>query len=219
MPRARPAVLQVERGDDGSVTVRSTKATWVTQAEWHRWQAQHPGSTRADIAAGRVPPPPSSGTKPTGRPVGITEPVNQLQVWPPCDGEPHPRRAQVMVCEGLTPAALQRFPWKSMLTIADAALRTSPDETLSDAGRRMNKAFRLAFPDPDKPQRPGRRGLTDEFYRSVADEYRQLRAQGVNDPTNQLAQRHGYNRSTVAGWVSTARNRGYLPPARPGRAG
>ena len=140
-------------------------------------------------------------------------------MWPPCDGEPHPRRAQVTIYGGLTPAALQRFPWKSMLTIADAALRTSPEETLADSGRRMNKAFGDAFPDPDRPQRPGRRGRPDEFYRCVADEYRQLRAQAVSDPTNQLGQRHGYNRSTAAGWVSTARSRGYLPPARPGRAG
>jgi hypothetical protein len=28
-----------------------------------------------------------------------------------------------------------------------------------------------------------------------------------------------YNRSTVAGWVSAARKKGYLPPARRGRPG
>ena len=35
----------------------------------------------------------------------------------------------------------------------------------------------------------------------------------------QLSERSGYNRSTVAGWVGTARKKGYLPPARERKAG
>ena len=179
---------------------------YVTRADWRRWETQHPGCTPADIESGEVPSPPSSASKPIGRQwVAITQPVSELRVWPTDDGQPHPRTAQIIIYEGLTPTALQRFPWKSMLTVADAAFRTPLEETPADTGRRMSKALKKAFPDPDKPQRPGRRAHPDEFYISVAAEYLGLRADGATDPTKQLAQKHGYNRSTVAGWVSSAR--------------
>ena len=69
------------------------------------------------------------------------------------------------------------------------------------------------------PQRPGRRGHSDDHYVAVAERYRQLRALGSASPTATIARERKVSRHTVAGWVSKARDRGHLPPARPGRAG
>ena len=59
---------------------------------------------------------------------------------------------------------------------------------------------------------------TPTSYRAVAREYLQLCAQGARDPTNQIAEREGYNRSTVAGWVSSSSPTG-LPASEPKRKG
>jgi hypothetical protein len=217
-------VVEVGREEDGSTVVRSFRGT--SQLEWRKWVAKHAPKAKtvndleAGIKTGKVPRPfPwSSPTQPDGYSIGVKgEFVAELQVWP-AEGA-HPRTARVTLAEGLTPAALQRFPWKSMLTIADAALRIPAEETLAGAGARLDRAFDAAFPNPDEPRRPGRKGHPDEFYQAIAKEYHFLVAKGATDPTTQLAHARGYNRSTVAGWVSTARQRGYLPAARIGRPG
>jgi hypothetical protein len=127
--------------------------------------------------------------------------------------------------DGLMPTDLQRFPWSTFLALADAAdrgLRTGPlseeADNLSEAlsaqlsGRRRRKPTKGA-------KRPGRRGHLDSHYRAVADRYLELRSHGVTNPTATIAKERYASRNTVAGWVRGARDRGYLPPARPGRAG
>jgi hypothetical protein len=89
---------------------------------------------------------------------------------------------------------------------------------------------RGAEPDPDLqvpanlPQpgsRPGRRGLSDEFFSWVAVNY--LKAAQV-DPRAPVLRLHetigsGYPRDTIKGWVVEARKRGFLAPTTQGKGG
>jgi transposase-like protein len=66
--------------------------------------------------------------------------------------------------------------------------------------------------------RRGRRGLPDHFFVAIAHEYRRHLAAG-KPPTASIARDFDVGRSTAASWISGARKRGYLGPARPGEAG
>jgi hypothetical protein len=127
--------------------------------------------------------------------------------------------------DGLSPSDLQRFPWTPFLTVADATLRDFRQDPVSaptEGLREVLRATETTRPLPRLPKtakRPGRTGHPDEFYRAVAEQYQALRRHAVTNPTATIARSHGTSRNTAAGWVRVARQRGYLPPARPGRAG
>jgi hypothetical protein len=127
--------------------------------------------------------------------------------------------------DGLMPTDLQRFPWATFLALADAADRGLRADPLSDEAEHLSettwaqlKGTRLRKPKKDA-KRPGRRGHPPEHYLSVANRYQELRSQGMTNPTATIAMESHVSRHTVAGWVRGARDRDYLPPARPGRAG
>jgi hypothetical protein len=119
---------------------------------------------------------------------------------------------------GLTPTDLQRFPWATCLAIADAAERSESEHV-----REVMEAQRSDQPLPKwrrrNAKRPGRRGHPDAHYRAVAKRYVELRRGGSTSPTTTIARERTVSRDTAAGWVRGARDRKYLPPARPGRAG
>jgi len=127
--------------------------------------------------------------------------------------------------DGLRPTDLQRFPWVTLLAMADATDRAEQETATAEDFQRLGKVAMAAWENrrPPKPpkisRRPGRAGHPDEHYRAVAERYKQLRAAGVSSPTATIANERHWSRATVAGWVRGARDRGYLPPARPGRAG
>jgi hypothetical protein len=150
-----------------------------------------------------------------------------------------PTRVRLTVPGGLSASLLRRFAWDRYLTIADAARRNAV--AAKDSGRRSQpvrgpltmsddtvvgpftvpqipKTFYVQS-DPPVAQRPWGAKRPDEFYRSVANRYTELRASGERNPTAVIAREMGYNRNTVAGWVRKARTLRYLPAARPGRAG
>ncbi len=126
----------------------------------------------------------------------------------------------VTAADGLRPSDLRRLPWNSWFWLADVAHReATPDgEGLIEV---IDVAVAFADPQapPPAPRRPGRRGHSHEHYQQTAQRYTQLLASGVRNPTATLAQERVVSRDTAAGWVSGARKRGFLPPARPGRAG
>lgn len=62
------------------------------------------------------------------------------------------------------------------------------------------------------------RGRSDDFYRQVADEYREHLVDS-HRPAALIAEAHGVPLTTAHRWIREARRRGYLPPGRPGRAG
>ncbi|MHB1582507.1 MAG: hypothetical protein ACYCU7_16220 [Acidimicrobiales bacterium] len=152
----------------------------------------------------------------------------ELQIQPNAEGD----RAEWIAIrspDGLRPIDVQRLPWVNLFAVADALNRAGPGEVgereVSPAERHLAATVGAARrrrrpPQPPKiAKRPGRVGHPDEHYRDVAERYKQLRMAGVTNPTATIADQWPASRSTVAGWIRGARDRGYLPPARPGRAG
>ncbi len=68
-----------------------------------------------------------------------------------------------------------------------------------------------------KLERPGTRRLDDEFYAAVARAYADAVAWGLN-PRKTLALDSDIPADTVARWIRTARGKGYLSQAEPGKA-
>lgn len=151
-----------------------------------------------------------------------------LQIQPQPQGD----RAEwiaIRSLDGLRPSDVQRLPWVNLMAVADALNRAGPTEAqtrdLSDAERHLIVtvgAVRRRRRPPKSPKvakRPGRAGHPDQHYKDIAERYSQLRRVGVTNPTRTIADEWPASRSTVAGWIRGARDRGYLPEARPGRAG
>jgi hypothetical protein len=118
---------------------------------------------------------------------------------------------------GFTPTDLQRFPWATCLAITDAAKRSEAEHV-----RDVMEAQRRDQLLPKRPRiakRPGRRGHPDAHYLAIAKRYMELRGRGSTSPTATIARERTVSRDTAAGWVRGSRDRKYLPPARPGRAG
>lgn len=68
------------------------------------------------------------------------------------------------------------------------------------------------------PIRPPESRITDDFLRDLAAAYKHLVIEG-SAPARVIAESSGVPVRTVHRWISDARKRGFLPPARRGRAG
>jgi hypothetical protein len=62
------------------------------------------------------------------------------------------------------------------------------------------------------------RGRSDDFYAHVAAVYRHLVGQ-TKQPVQSIAEANNVPKTTAHRWIKEARNRGLLPPGRPGKAG
>lgn len=136
-------------------------------------------------------------------------------------------RIEINYADGLTGSDLSRLPWSKLLAAADAAIRRPPvelmktetgevlvkDEVMETSGEALS-----ALLGP-KPKRPGRPRVPDEHYARIARRYLELRASGTTNPVAVIAKEEGAPRDTAATWVKRARAKGFLPPARPNRAG
>ncbi|MCB5166050.1 hypothetical protein LG634_14540 [Streptomyces bambusae] len=71
---------------------------------------------------------------------------------------------------------------------------------------------------PPRLSRPAGR-ITDDFLRDLARTYKWLVATGHNAPATVIADETNTPVATVRRWISNARQRQFLPPGRPGRAG
>lgn len=120
---------------------------------------------------------------------------------------------QLDSAEPLTATALRRFPWSRWLTIADAAAR------LPRYTRQLTARDRAAMAAVASDGRPWSTTHGDRLYQSIATRYAQLVSEGTTNPVAVIAREQKQNHNTVKGWVSKARQRGHLPPARPGRVG
>jgi len=125
------------------------------------------------------------------------------------DGVDRPVDVRITTNDGLTPTALQRFPWGRWLATADAERR----------GDEIARWEALGVKLTTEPRRPGRKGHDRAHYEAVAKQYLELRAQGVEAPAKIIARRGSYNQNTVRGWIRQCRELELLPPGRPGRAG
>jgi hypothetical protein len=59
----------------------------------------------------------------------------------------------------------------------------------------------------------------DDLLREVADEYRRALDRGIRSPSKHVAEAFGYSRPHAARLVGLARQKGFLGPATPGKAG
>jgi len=94
------------------------------------------------------------------------------------------------------------------LNYARAAMQTlGPPEagTIEERWARFNRAA-----EPLRKASGQRRGLSDGFYRGIAEEYRKLVAEGERHPVKALSQIHNVTLSAASRWVSGARDRGFL---------
>lgn len=71
---------------------------------------------------------------------------------------------------------------------------------------------------PPPLSRPAGR-ITDDFLRDLARTYKWLVVTGNNAPATVIAEQTNTPVATVRRWISNARQRQFLPPGRPGRAG
>jgi hypothetical protein len=142
------------------------------------------------------------------------------------------RRVQLTLADEITPTRLQRFPWRRALAVVDSVIRgfelnaraRQGDPSANEEIWRQieyNDALERKDRKPQAPttSKPGRRGHPDEHYQDIAALYTKFRKQGLHNPTAGIATEYHVERSTAAGWVRRARERGHLPPARRGRAG
>ena len=153
----------------------------------------------------------------------LAEFVGELQVWFREDGRTASMRLTTV--EGITPSELRRFPWSNLVTIAEAANRSwslpmTATESFEGRSRELSRVMDAEWDESQQPRSgPGRPAYDDEFYEKVAAAYTAALASGITTPTTEIAKQVNFNRSTVATWVGEARKRGFLPPARRGRAG
>lgn len=141
-----------------------------------------------------------------------------------------PKQVDLYLPGGVTPTEIRRFAWARWLDVADVIVRLpdserdpswfQPEPLAGTAGGKLKRAiYAEAGVKINMRGRPGRKGHPREFYEVIAKRYRELLEQGVRSPTKTIAQEYRYSRDTAAGWVRRARELGFLPPARKGRAG
>lgn len=136
------------------------------------------------------------------------------------DGDVHPRPSdiKVMLKDGFNGTDMQRLPWSRMIRMAYANARLARGFSY-EMRDELQAATSAASVDARVQQKPGRRGHPDSFYANIAAEYQEHLADGKHKPTALVAEAHGVSRNTAAGWIRNARNKGFLPPANPGRVG
>ena len=154
----------------------------------------------------------------------------ELTVWYADEPGGQVATVRLSLPEGLRPSTLSRFPWARWMAVASAGARypgpPGSDAAETDLPGAVNllaavEAARRqgASPGTHRQRRAGRRPLPEGHYADVAKRYAELRLQGTRNPTATIAAERAVNRNTVAGWLRGARQRGYLPPAQPGKAG
>jgi hypothetical protein len=166
-----------------------------------------------------------------GRPDGAR---GELRVWYEEDGD-RVTKVELSLPDGLKPRDLARFPWATYLPIAESARRVHRydigsiefndveslelREALEDTYSLVRAAAGTPLPRDGASHRPGRKGHPLSHYARVAKVYLDALQRGDRNPTQRVADDATVSRSTAAGWVRGARERGYLPPGREGKAG
>jgi hypothetical protein len=114
--------------------------------------------------------------------------------------------------EQLDTTALQKFiPMAGLyLSHARAALRLLGGEDFGTAAERLDTYKRSMVPlrQLGGPGRP----LPDDFFRRIADSYRELVADGEKHPVKAIAKLNSVTIGAASRWVKGARDRGFLLP-------
>jgi hypothetical protein len=167
---------------------------------------------------------------------GTTEGLTVIaQLYTPREGGPSEIIHVAVIGRKLTADKLRTIPLGHIETLARANPEFSPhpegppqhpiSEKFDEFSRQevsrhlMARATAKAYrPEPHKPLSRPNGSDPDAFYREVAEAYRDV----VQDHRNVavvLAEEANVPVGTVHRWIMEARRRGFLPPARKGRAG
>jgi hypothetical protein len=126
--------------------------------------------------------------------------------------------------DGVTGALLRKLPL-AQIERQERNLQAQKVAEMDEAFRIHNErdpVARLQRMLAKLPDASARRSMPDEFYELVADAY-MLHVRNVTaalpTPSLIISKVTGTPLPTVQGWVRRARLRGYLPPARRGKAG
>lgn len=115
--------------------------------------------------------------------------------------------------EPLEPRVLRRIAPQAELFLAFARsamrLLAPPD---ADGKFNVEKRWATWSASADALREHGktRRGLSDRFYRTIADQYTTLVAEGEPNPVKTLAEIHYVSISAASRWLKEARRRGYV---------
>jgi hypothetical protein len=152
------------------------------------------------------------------------------QLYAEKEGAPREIVQLAVVGRNLTADKLRTIPLGHIETLANANpefgphIEGTPQNTMGekfDAFRQETNRYVMAKAYRHKPHEPLSRpngSNPDAFYREVAEAYRDV----VQDHRNVavvLAEEANVPVGTVHRWIMEARRRGFLPPARVGRAG
>jgi len=136
------------------------------------------------------------------------------------------KKVEFTVDDGLTPTDMQRFAWSRWFGAGDAVVRGLYKGPRVDArGFPADPVSVAALADKGivvkapSDHRPGRAGHPNNHYKMVAELYVQYLGQGNRAPVKHIAEKLHYSPATVSGWITKARELGYLPPARQGKPG
>ena len=123
-----------------------------------------------------------------------------------------PESKKILPPGGLTKRRLEALRWNPLRREAiEAALRLSKnwEDIAATAG---------ALVYGSDVARPGRRGHPDSFYADLAIRYEKLLTANVSSPVKVLAHQLGVSRQRAADLIFKTRRKGFLTPARRGRA-
>ena len=121
----------------------------------------------------------------------------------------------------LTPA-LDAIRAAAASEIVSPGIRIYPDwvgDRAEELDRDLFLEQTLRLAEADLHRRPGRPPLPDRIYAQVAIEYERIVNGGSTTPIPDLAKKLGYSPTRTRDLIWQARQRGYLTPTRPGRAG
>ena len=114
--------------------------------------------------------------------------------------------------EALEPPAVRQFvpQFPRYLAYAQAAMRILGDRHGIPDEARWERFTRAA--EPLRSLGGAGRALPPEFFRHIADEYRELVGDGEPHPVKAIGDRHVVTISAASRWVTEARRRGFLEP-------
>ena len=103
-------------------------------------------------------------------------------------------------------------------TAEDLAAMDGPNPVIANNMMILSGIGEAPGEEPPPLSKPSGK-ITDEFLSDLARTYRWLVASKHTAPATVIAEQTGAPVATVRRWISNARQRGFLPPGRPGRAG
>jgi hypothetical protein len=130
-----------------------------------------------------------------------------------------------LLVQPMTQETLRKLPLRRILLAVAASpglregLMARLDQEVPELGSDEFKQTVLSgyvHPELQPLKRPKGRNLSDEFYATVAERYRDAAARGLS-PRTAISEAASVSTDVAGRWVREARKRGLLPPTTPGK--